>query len=116
MVSLIQLALASVTASLDGASTMSHFVLIYCGVCYNFVITLMCTLHYIAYIYHFHMFHIRQCFSQLYTSDTPHRKEIFTLCYNWATSKIVRPAASWKTTTSSGKYDTYHTLTLNPKV
>jgi len=31
-------------------------------------------------------------FSRLCTDYTAHHKEIFTLCYKWATSKIVRLA------------------------
>jgi len=36
---------------------MYHFVLHYCGALYDFVIILICTLHYIAYIYHFRTAH-----------------------------------------------------------
>jgi len=46
MVSLIQLALASVrfiSALLDGATTISRFVLNYCAVLYDFVIIRICS-------------------------------------------------------------------------
>jgi len=39
--------------------------------------------------HYFPMF-VRRRFSQLCTNYTAHNKEIFTLCYNWATSKIVK--------------------------